>query len=97
MLTILRVIDQHLSSPNAKATTSQLRSSIRRDDFKIIYVYAMLPFLQFFISVHKMTPRAPMKALAAEIVRKLGKRLAWLSIRVQELTGKESPSPYFST
>ena len=30
---------------------------------------------------------APMKALAAEIVRKLGKRLAWLSIRVRELTG----------
>ena len=32
-------------------------------------------------------PSAPMKALAAEIVRKLGKRLAWLSIRVRELTG----------
>ena len=28
-----------------------------------------------------------MKALAAEIVRKLGKRLAWLSIKVRELTG----------
>ena len=32
-----------------------------------------------------------MKALAAEIVRKLGKRLKWLSIRVRELTGM---SPY---
>lgn len=31
---------------------------------------------------------APMKALAAEIVRKLGKRLAWLSIKVRELTGR---------
>ncbi|KAG9014090.1 hypothetical protein FRB90_005597 [Tulasnella sp. 427] len=30
---------------------------------------------------------APMKALASEIVRKLGKRLAWLSILVRELTG----------
>ncbi|KAG9057370.1 hypothetical protein FS842_007071 [Serendipita sp. 407] len=30
---------------------------------------------------------APMKALAAEIVRKLGKRLAWLRIKVRELTG----------
>ncbi|KAF8812579.1 Sec63-domain-containing protein [Phlegmacium glaucopus] len=30
---------------------------------------------------------APMKALASEIVRKLGKRLAWLSIKVRELTG----------
>ncbi|KAF8897419.1 Sec63 Brl domain-containing protein [Infundibulicybe gibba] len=30
---------------------------------------------------------APMKALASEIVRKLGKRLQWLSIKVQELTG----------
>jgi antiviral helicase SLH1 len=28
-----------------------------------------------------------MKALASEIVRKLGKRLAWLSIVVKELTG----------
>ncbi|KAI5826558.1 Sec63-domain-containing protein [Schizophyllum commune Tattone D] len=30
---------------------------------------------------------APMKALAAEIVRKLGKRLQWLGISVRELTG----------
>lgn len=29
-----------------------------------------------------------MKALAAEIVRKLGKRLSWLKINVRELTGK---------
>jgi antiviral helicase SLH1 len=29
-----------------------------------------------------------MKALAAEIVRKLGKRLAWLAVKVRELTGK---------
>jgi hypothetical protein len=28
-----------------------------------------------------------MKALASEIVRKLGKRLQWLSIEVRELTG----------
>ncbi|EUC57708.1 activating signal cointegrator 1 complex subunit 3, putative [Rhizoctonia solani AG-3 Rhs1AP] len=65
MLTILRVIDQHLSS---KDNPQQLASLIRRKDFKIIYV-------------------APMKALAAEIVRKLGKRLAWLDIKVRELTG----------
>ncbi|KAG6817216.1 hypothetical protein H0H87_011574 [Tephrocybe sp. NHM501043] len=30
---------------------------------------------------------APMKALASEIVRKLGKRLSWLNIEVRELTG----------
>ncbi|GAB7339460.1 hypothetical protein MBLNU457_6086t1 [Dothideomycetes sp. NU457] len=30
---------------------------------------------------------APMKALAAEVVEKLGKRLAWLGIQVRELTG----------
>ncbi|TFK76028.1 Sec63-domain-containing protein [Pluteus cervinus] len=30
---------------------------------------------------------APMKALASEIVRKLGRRLKWLSISVRELTG----------
>ncbi|KAG8218769.1 Sec63-domain-containing protein [Butyriboletus roseoflavus] len=30
---------------------------------------------------------APMKALASEIVQKLGKRLKWLSISVRELTG----------
>jgi len=28
-----------------------------------------------------------MKALAAEIVRKFGKRLQWLSVKVRELTG----------
>jgi antiviral helicase SLH1 len=32
-------------------------------------------------------PSAPMKALASEIVRKLGKRLQWLGIQVRELTG----------
>lgn len=31
---------------------------------------------------------APMKALAAEIVRKMSKRLSWLGIVVKELTGK---------
>lgn len=30
---------------------------------------------------------APMKALAAEITRKIGKRLAWVGIKVRELTG----------
>ena len=30
---------------------------------------------------------APMKALAAEVTQKLGKRLAWLGIQVRELTG----------
>lgn len=29
-----------------------------------------------------------MKALASEIVQKLGKRLRWLSISVRELTGQ---------
>ena len=33
---------------------------------------------------------APMKALAAEVVEKLGKRLAWCGIEVRELTGKVS-------
>ena len=32
---------------------------------------------------------APMKALASEIVRKLGSRLKWLAIKVRELTGKD--------
>jgi antiviral helicase SLH1 len=32
---------------------------------------------------------APMKALAAEIVRKFGKRLAYLGIKVRELTGEK--------
>lgn len=30
---------------------------------------------------------APMKALAAEITRKMGKRLKWLNVLVRELTG----------
>ncbi|TFY72750.1 hypothetical protein EVG20_g272 [Dentipellis fragilis] len=66
MLTVLRVLDQHRSS--SSSSSQSIASTIRRDDFKIIYV-------------------APMKALAAEIVRKLGKRLQWLNIRVRELTG----------
>ncbi|KIP12663.1 hypothetical protein PHLGIDRAFT_97239 [Phlebiopsis gigantea 11061_1 CR5-6] len=65
MLTVLRVLDQYRST---SSTAQSLASTIRRDDFKIIYV-------------------APMKALAGEIVRKLGKRLQWLSVRVRELTG----------
>lgn len=36
---------------------------------------------------------APMKALAAEIVEKMGKRLAWLGIQVRELTGKKNSTP----
>lgn len=39
------------------------------------------------INAFKIIYVAPMKALASEIVRKLGKRLAWLSIKVRELTG----------
>ncbi|KAA1466231.1 Sec63-domain-containing protein [Dentipellis sp. KUC8613] len=66
MLTVLRVLDQHRSS--SSSSSQSIASTIRRDDFKIVYV-------------------APMKALAAEIVRKLGKRLQWLNIRVRELTG----------
>lgn len=34
-----------------------------------------------------------MKALASEIVQKLGKRLAWLSIKVRELTGDMQMTP----
>ncbi|TFY83832.1 hypothetical protein EWM64_g204 [Hericium alpestre] len=64
MLTILRVLDQHRTA----GASQNLAATIRRDEFKIIYV-------------------APMKALASEITRKLGKRLQWLGIRVRELTG----------
>ena len=91
MLTVLRVIDQNLSSPNAKSTPSQLMASIRRDNFKIIYVYATTFIYERSVGTIEVPDScmcsAPMKALAAEIVRKLGKRLAWLSIRVKELTG----------
>lgn len=31
---------------------------------------------------------APMKALAAEVVRKFSKRFRWLGVNVRELTGK---------
>lgn len=66
MLSVLRILSQHLSTD--VSNTASLSSSIRKHEFKIIYV-------------------APMKALAAEIVRKLGKRLQWLGINVRELTG----------
>lgn len=38
-------------------------------------------------SEFKIVYIAPMKALAAEIVKKLGSRLMWLDIQVKELTG----------
>jgi len=38
-------------------------------------------------SEFKIVYVAPMKALAAEVVQKMGKRLAWLGISVRELTG----------
>lgn len=40
---------------------------------------------------------APMKALAAEIVEKLGKRLRWLGIEVRELTGERLNPPHATT
>jgi hypothetical protein len=39
MLTVLRVIDQNLSSSAAKSCPAHLPSAIKRDDFKIIYVF----------------------------------------------------------
>ena len=85
MLTILRVIDQHRLSTFASSTVP-IRQTIKIDAFKIIYVcvnvsYPLVTVTDNFFS-------APMKALASEIVRKLGKRLAWLSIKVRELTGE---------
>lgn len=44
------------------------------------------PILDVFADF-KIVYVAPMKALVAEIVEKLGKRLKWLGIRVRELTG----------
>lgn len=41
MLTVLRVIDQNISSPNAKSTPGSLAAAIKRNDFKIIYVCAI--------------------------------------------------------
>ena len=82
MLTVLRVLDQHRSG----AKGAPLRSTIDRAKFKIIYVWVQ--DASFGDSALMSTRcRAPMKALAAEIVRKLGKRLQWLGISVRELTG----------
>lgn len=39
------------------------------------------------LNAFKIIYVAPMKALAAEITRKFAKRLAWLAIKVRELTG----------
>jgi len=41
----------------------------------------------FDLNAFKIVYVAPMKALASEIVRKMGKRLAWMGILVRELTG----------
>lgn len=43
--------------------------------------------IQIDVDSFKIVYVAPMKALAAEIVEKLGKRLKWLAIQVRELTG----------
>ena len=42
---------------------------------------------QLNLNAFKVIYVAPMKALAAEITRKFGKRLAWLGVKVRELTG----------
>jgi len=42
MLTILRVIDQNLSSQQVKSNPNQIAAAIKRDDFKIIYVCVSL-------------------------------------------------------
>lgn len=47
----------------------------------------MCPYLAPALGYSKPLLSAPMKALAAEIVRKLGGRLRWLNIKVRELTG----------
>jgi antiviral helicase SLH1 len=84
MLTVLRVISQHLEGLGLKSFTT---SSIRKSEFKIIYVCVVVlnSINELWNSDDKL--RAPMKALASEIVRKFSKRLAWLHIKVRELTG----------
>jgi antiviral helicase SLH1 len=79
MLSILRVVDQH------RSTAVNMIGNIDKDSFKIIYV--LVNSAATFDSPFDNIFSAPMKALASEIVRKLGKRLQWLSIQVKELTG----------
>ena len=81
-MAILRVIDQHR---NTKVTASHIRETIDKNAFKIIYVWVIE---STFLTNKLIFSSAPMKALAAEIVRKLGKRLQWLAIEVRELTGR---------
>ncbi|KAF8076263.1 Sec63 Brl domain-containing protein [Lyophyllum atratum] len=71
MLTILRVIDQHRSN-TPTIKNSDIKTHLRSTINRDAF---------------KIIYVAPMKALASEIVRKLGKRLSWLSIQVRELTG----------
>lgn len=81
MLAVLRTIDQH-----RRENVNDVATSIRHNDFKIIYVFVST----ILDTGYKLILyRAPMKALAAEIVRKMGKRLAWLHIKVRELTGRD--------
>src|ERR1700720_2658299 len=84
MLSILRVLDQHRFSASVDVP---LRSTIMKDDFKIIYVYVEKSVFGWHVCSNCQKFSAPMKALVSEIVRKLGKRLQWLSIQVRELTG----------
>ncbi|KAF5387927.1 hypothetical protein D9615_000311 [Tricholomella constricta] len=71
MLTILRVIDQHRFS-TSMTSDGDIKAHLRATINRDAF---------------KIIYVAPMKALASELVRKLGKRLSWLSIKVRELTG----------
>ena len=85
MLSILRVLDQHRSQSPLDAP---VHSTINKAAFKIIYVWVIISgMMGSSVTYIKSTLSAPMKALASEIVRKLGKRLRWLFIEVRELTG----------
>ncbi|KAF9569347.1 Sec63-domain-containing protein [Agrocybe pediades] len=78
----------HLTQQSGKTDVAMLTILRTIDQHRVRDLPADTPVPQTINrDAFKIIYVAPMKALASEIVRKLGKRLQWLSIEVRELTG----------
>ena len=82
MLTILREINNNID----------ISGVIKRDEFKVFIEYSNVHYI--FDYVYQIIYVAPMKALAAEMVRNFGQRLTPLGINVRELTGDMQLTKY---
>ena len=82
MVTILREINNNID----------ISGVIKRDEFKVSIEYSNVHYIFYY--VYQIIYVAPMKALAAEMVRNFGQRLTPLGINVRELTGDMQLTKY---